>query len=144
MKKIKKYLHNPLLIFIFLANRNIFNWMNDKLYLKLKYYICMGKRLNLENPETFNEKLQWLKLYDRNPKYTKMVDKYEVKEYVSQIIGKEYIIPTLGIYDNFEEIDFDKLPNQFVMKCTHDSGGNIICKNKQELDYHDAKKKIEK
>ena len=144
MNKLKKYMDNPLLIFNFLSNRNMLNWMDDELYLKIRYYICMGKKLNLKNPETFNEKLQWLKLYDRNPEYAKMVDKYEVKEYISQKIGKEYIIPTLGIYNNFEEIDFDKLPNQFVMKCTNDSGGNIICKNKQELNYHDARKKIEK
>ena len=78
--------------------------------------------MNIDNPTTFNEKLQWLKLYDRNPEYTKMVDKYEAKKYVSNIIGEEYIIPTLGVYNNFDEIDFAKLPKQFVIKCTHDSG----------------------
>ena len=104
--------------------------MDDKEYLKILYEIVMGKRLELDNPQTFNEKLQWLKLYDRNDEYTKMVDKYEVKKYVEDKIGKQYIIPTLGVWDRFEDIDFDKLPNKFVLKCTHDSGGVVICKDK--------------
>ena len=114
----------------------------DRIYLKILYKIKIGKELNLNNPKTFNEKLQWLKLYDRNPKYTKMVDKYEAKKYVASIIGDKYIIPTLGIYDNFNQINFDELPEQFVIKCTHDSGGLVICKNKFELDIKFAKKKI--
>lgn len=104
----------------------------------------MRKKLNLENPETFNEKLQWLKLYDRKPEYSKMVDKYEVKEYVANIIGEEYIIPTIGVYDNFEDINFDLLPNQFVIKCTHDSGSTIVCKNKEDFNINIAKEKIDK
>lgn len=102
----------------------------------------MGKKLNLKNPQTYNEKLQWLKLYDRKPEYIKMVDKYEVKEYVASIIGKEYTIPTLGVWEKFEDIDFEKLPNQFVLKCTHDCGGLVICKDKQNLDIASAKEKI--
>ena len=93
--------------------------MSDKAYLKLRYNCIMGKKLNLDNPVTYNEKLQWLKLYDRKPEYTKMVDKYEAKKYVADIIGEEYIIPTLGVWDNVNDIDFDTLPNQFVLKCTH-------------------------
>ena len=122
-----------------LSNKNIIN-ISDKQYLVLMGKVRMNKKMNIENPKTFNEKLQWLKLYDRNPEYTKMVDKYEAKKYVSEIIGDEYIIPTLGIYNNFDEIDFEKLPNQFVMKCTHNSGGNIICKDKGHFDYKFARK----
>ena len=118
--------------------------MDDDTYLKLKYKACLGKVLHLDNPQTFNEKLQWLKLYDRKPEYTTMVDKYAVKKYVADIIGEEYIIPTLGVWNHFDEIDFDKLPNQFVLKCTHDSGGIVICRDKNKLDLKSAKKKIEK
>jgi len=114
----------------------------DKLYLKYKFYKKMKKQLNLDNPQTFNEKLQWLKLYDRNPEYTKMVDKYEVKKYVAEKIGEEYIIPTLGVWNKFEDIDFERLPNQFVLKCTHDSGGVVICKDKSTFDFNAANKKL--
>lgn len=103
----------------------------------------MRKKLNLKTPQTFNEKLQWLKIYDRKPIYTTMVDKYEVKNYVADKIGDEYIIPTLGVWDSFDEIDFDSLPDQFVLKCTHDSGGLVICKDKSKLNKEKAKKKIE-
>lgn len=102
----------------------------------------MGIRLNLKNPQTFNEKLQWLKLYDRNPEYTKMVDKYEVRKYIAEKIGEEYLIPFLGVWDRFDDIDFDKLPDQFVLKCTHDSGGVVICKDKSKLDIEETRKKI--
>ena len=129
---------------LWLCNKNFFWFLSDKTYLKLKYRIVVGKKLDLKNPKTFNEKLQWLKLYDRKPIYTTMVDKYEAKKFVASIIGEEYIIPTLGVYNHFDEIDFDKLPNQFVIKCTHDSGGVVIVKDKEELDIEKAKKKIEK
>ena len=104
----------------------------------------MGYKLNLDTPQTFNEKLQWLKLYDRNPDYTKMVDKYEVRKYIKEKIGEEYLIPLIDVYDKFDDIDFDKLPNQFVIKCTHDSGGLVICKDKNNLHVKAAKKKINK
>ena len=116
----------------------------DKMYIKLKFYSRMGRFPDLKNPKTFNEKLQWLKLYNRNPEYTRMVDKYEAKKYVADIIGEEYIIPTLGVWDKFDDIDFDKLPDQFVLKCTHDSGGLVICRDKSKLDKDAARKKIEK
>lgn len=140
--QIKKLLKDPARLFLTLGHREMFNWMNDKTYLKIIYRICMKKKLNLDNPKTFNEKLQWLKLYDRNPEYTNMVDKYEVKKYVADKIGEEYIIPTLGVWDKFEDIDFDKLPDQFVLKCTHDSGGLVICKDKSKLDIEKAGRKI--
>ena len=110
--------------------------------MKLLYRERIGQKLNLSNPKTFNEKLQWLKLHDRKSIYTTMVDKYEVKKYVANIIGKKYIIPTLGVYDSFDEIDFDILPNQFVIKCTHDSGGIVIVKDKKILNIEEARKKI--
>lgn len=116
----------------------------DKLYLKIKFYCRMGKRLNLKNPQTFNEKLQWLKLYGRRPIDTVLSDKYAVKEYITKTIGPEYVIPLLGVWDKFDDIDFDKLPNQFVLKCTHDSGGIVICKDKSKMDKKAAKKKLEK
>ena len=114
----------------------------DALYLKLRYWKVFHKPLNLKKPKTFNEKLQWLKLYDRKPEYTRMVDKYEAKQYVAERIGEEYIIPTLGVWDSFDEIDFDSLPNQFVLKCTHDSGGLVICTDKTKLDLEKARRRI--
>lgn len=118
------------------------NWMPDKPYLYLLYWARMGKRLNLKNPQTFNEKQQWLKLYNRKDEYTAMVDKYEAKKYIASIIGEEYVIPTLGIWDRFEEIDFSQLPKQFVLKCTHDSGCFVICRDKDSLDIAEARDKI--
>lgn len=113
---------------------NLCDEMEDSEYLKFQYRRIMGKELNLENPRTFNEKLQWLKLNDRRPEYTQMVDKYAVKDYVAKTIGKQYIIPTIGVWDRVEDIDFKSLPNKFVLKCTHDSGGLIICKDKNQLN----------
>lgn len=143
IKKIIKYLIYPKGILIFLASKN---WIKieDKKFLEEQFRFKMKYRLNLEHPKTFNEKLQWLKLYDRKDIYTKMVDKYEVKKYVASIIGEEYIIPTLGVYNKFEDINFSQLPNQFVIKCTHDSGGIVICKNKETFNFKQAKKKLEK
>lgn len=115
----------------------------DALYLKLLFRYKMKKKLNLEKPETYSEKLQWLKLYDRRPEYVRMVDKCEAKHYVAERIGKEYIIPTLGVWNSFDEIDFSALPDQFVLKCTHDSGGLVICADKSKLDIAKAKAKIE-
>lgn len=112
--------------------------------LKIRFYGRMGKKLNLKNPKTYNEKLQWLKIYDKNPEYIKMVDKYDVKEYVASVLGEEYIIPTIGVWDKFDDIDFSKLPDQFVLKCTHDSGGLVICTDKSKLDMKKAKEKINK
>ena len=117
--------------------------MNDKEYLEKMFKSRFGYSLDWDNPRTYNEKLQWLKLNDRNPDYIMMVDKYEVKQYVASKIGEEYIIKTLGVWNHFDEIDFEELPNQFVLKCTHDSGGLVICTDKSALDIPAAKKKIE-
>ena len=124
------------------AAKGLFKCLPDKQYLKLVYWARIGKRLNLNNPQTFNEKIQWLKLYDRRHEYIRMVDKYEVKKYVADIIGEQYIIPTSGVWENFDSIDFESLPQQFVLKCTHDSGGVFICNDKSKFNIEDARKKI--
>lgn len=138
-----KYIKKPYLIPLGMQNHGMGWIVPDALYLKCKFYNELGYRLNLKAPSTFNEKLQWLKLYDRRPIYTKMVDKYEVKQYVADIIGEEFIIPTLGVWDEFDDIDFEALPDQFVLKCTHDSGGLVICKDKSKFDVDEARTKIQ-
>lgn len=140
-KKILNVIKQPSLILLKLDKMNLIR-LSDKKFIEYRFLSEMGYKLNLKNPKTFNEKLQWLKLYDRNPEYTKMVDKYEVREYIKEKIGEEYLIPLIGVYDKFDDIDFDKLPNQFVIKCNHDSGGLIICKDKNRLDIETARKKI--
>lgn len=127
-----------------LRSRGFYSWVSDERFLKQLYFERMHCTLDLENPKSFNEKLQWLKLHDCNPEYTRMVDKCEAKRYVAERIGEEYIIPTLGVWNCFDEIDFDKLPEQFVLKCTHDSGGNVIVRDKHALDLKQARKKISK
>lgn len=118
--------------------------LSDRSFLELQFRCIVGKQLDLKDPKTFNEKLQWLKLYDRRPEYTTMVDKYAVKGYVSNIIGAEYIIPTIGVWNSPEDIEWELLPKQFVLKCTHDSGGLVICKNKAMLDKRSAINKLNK
>ena len=116
---------------------------NEIKYLKKIFRYRMGEELDLINPKSFNQKIQWLKLYDRNPKYTKLVDKYEVKFIVDRILGTGYTFPTIGVWSHFSDIDFNELPNEFVLKCTHDSGGVVICKNKIDFDKSAAKKTLE-
>ncbi len=143
MSKLKGVKQIPRRVIKSFIRRGYFNWLNDKAYLKMEFYLRMGYKLNLKHPQTYNEKLQWLKLYDRKDIYTIMVDKCEVKKYVSSVIGEQYIIPTLGVWERFEDIDFEKLPKQFVLKCTHDSGGLVICKDKSTLNLEVIKTKIE-
>lgn len=113
--------------------------LSDKQYLSIKYRMHFGYWMNWKSPKTFNEKLQWLKIFDRQSRYIPLVDKYEVKKDVSHIIGEDYIIPTYGVWDTFDDIDFSELPNQFVLKCTHDSGSIIICKDIDNFDKQKAK-----
>ena len=113
---------------------NLTKFLPDSIYLRFRFFQRMGHWPHLNNPRTLSEKLQWLKLYDRNPKYVSMVDKVEAKKYVAEIIGNQNVVPTYGIYESVDEIDFDSLPNQFVLKCTHDSGGIFICKDKLLFD----------
>lgn len=116
----------------------------DDEFIAEQYFLHLGQKLDLEKPVTFCEKIQWLKIHDRDPKYNLMVDKFEAKIYVAKIIGEEYIIPSYGVWDNFDAIDFDALPNQFVLKCTHDSGGIVIVKDKGKFDARKARQLLEK
>ena len=143
MNELKKYIKYPPNILLFLDRKGIIR-LDDKRYLRYLYKSNLEKNLNIDNPQTFNEKLQYLKLYDRKDIYTKMVDKYEAKKYAGDIIGNQYIIETLGVWDKFEDIDFEKLPSEFVLKCTHDSGGVIVCSNKKKIEKKEIKKKMEK
>lgn len=132
-------------IFDALNYRKMLNWIPDKIFLKAAFRARFGRKLDLNNPKTFNEKLQWLKLYDRKPEYTKMVDKYLVRDYVKEKIGEEYLIPLLGVWENPEKINFDELPMQFVLKCNHNSGlGMCICKDKNSLDINKVKAELKK
>lgn len=119
-------------------------FLPDKIYLSLLFNAKMGRKIDWENPQTYNEKLQWLKIHDRNPFYTDLVDKYEIRKYIAETIGEDHLIPLIGVWDHFEDIDFASLPSQFVLKCTHDSGGLVICKDKGQLDIEAAREKIEK
>lgn len=143
LKRVIDSFKNPWVLGDFVLNFFAPLIKNDITFLKLKYYFIFHKKLNLDNPLSYNEKLQWLKVNCRNPQYTQMVDKIEAKKHVANIIGNEYIIPTLGIYNSFDEIDFAKLPHQFVIKCTHDSGGVVVCKDKNNLNLKTTKRIIE-
>lgn len=128
--------------FIRIARTGLLSWIPDEAFLRFMYLLMMGKRLHLKNPRTYNEKLQWLKIYDRKNEYTRMVDKYLVKELVKNKIGEEFVIPLLGVWDDASEIDYDKLPDQFVLKCNHDSGSTILCQDKSLFDRAAAEKKL--
>ena len=125
--------------------KNFLGFLPDKLYLSLRYRCQMGHWINWKNPKTFTEKLQWLKVYDYKPEYTKMVDKLAAKDYVASRIGEEYIIPTLGVWDRVEDIDWDSLPDQFVLKTTHGGGGGgvVVCSDKTHFDKAKAIKKLQ-
>ena len=145
MLSLKEYIANPKYMLFSLLSKIGF-WIPDKLYLQLLYFIMTGRRLDLKNPQTFSEKLQWLKLYDRQPAYTKMVDKYAVKDYVARIIGKDYVIPILGVWDKPDDVDFDSLPDQFVLKTTYGGGsvGVILCKDKSSFNVENARLLLKK
>ena len=125
-----------------LLYKYLLQFIPDILWIKVRFRVKLGYWPNLKNPRTCNEKLQWLKLHNKKPLYTQLVDKYEVRNYIKDKIGSDYLVPLLGKWDKFDDIDFDKLPNQFVLKCNHDSGGLIICKDKSSLNYKEAKKKL--
>lgn len=142
LKGILKYITDRDCRFRVNAIHGRYNDMPDEEYLKKLYKATMGKELDLDRPKTMNEKLQWLKLHDHNPLYHTLVDKCEAKAFVGDRIGYEHVIPTLGVWDSFDDIDFEKLPDQFVLKCTHDSHCNVICKDKAALNREEAKKTI--
>ena len=142
-RKIIKICTNLRLFLKYLGLTGIYSLLSDKNFCKLKYWIITGYSLNLDNPKGFCEKLQWLKLNDRRDIYTILVDKYKVRNYVSGIIGEKYLIPILGVWNRPEEIDFEKLPNQFVLKCNHNSGGGMcVCLDKTKLDINLVKRKL--
>ena len=138
---IKLMFKNPNVVLLFCWNK-IAPLVSDKLFLHVLFRLRMGYWMNFDNPQTFSEKLQWLKLNNKKAEYSRMVDKIEAKEYVKNIIGEDYIVPTISVYNSVEEIDWDALPNQFVIKCSHDSGGVVICKDKSKLNVHNAKNKL--
>ena len=142
--KVSKLFTDPQARFSYLNRKGLYKNMSDEEFLRKAFKLRMGYELDLDDPKTFCEKLQWLKLYDRRPEYTTMVDKYEVKKYVSERIGEKYVIPLLGVWDRFDDIDFDSLPDQFVLKCTHASGGSVVCRSKSGFDVSAARGKIER
>lgn len=143
MQSIINYIKYPKRIVIGIIKRTHFLY-SDSLYLRMRYRIEMKRKLNLKNPRTFNEKIQWLKIYDRNPFYTTLVDKVKVKEFVSKTIGEQYVIPTIGVWERFQDIDFDSLPERFVLKTNHSGGstGVVICKDKASFDKEKASIKL--
>ena len=137
------YFKHPEQVIFGLQDHGFGCFVPDKLYIKCMFLKSFGYPLDLHNPQTFNEKLQWLKLYDRKPCYSEMVDKISAKNYIGKIIGEQYIVPSLGQWNTFHEIDFNQLPDKFVLKCNHDSGGIVICKSKEEFDYKNAESIIQ-
>ena len=142
LQKMRQYLHK---LAAFLWHRRLIQYfIPTELYLSVQYKNYMGKSLNLKHPQTFNEKLQWLKIYDRNPKYTNLVDKYEVRNYIARTIGEKFLIPIYGVYQNYEDIEFDRLPEEFVLKPNHTSGDVYICRNKSDINHCQLKRMVKR
>lgn len=145
MRKVKTAWKDKTIRFNVLVKLGVTNILSDKMFLSLKYKNAFGRKLSLSNASSFNEKLQWLKLYDRRPEYTIMVDKYKVRGHIANMIGEQYLIPLIGVWDSPDEIDFDALPDQFALKCNHNSGtGMCICSDKAKLDISSVKKELRK
>lgn len=140
--QIIKYIKEPYRVIASTKLQKYMKMVPDKMYLKCLYRTKLNEKLDLKEPQNFNEKLQWLKLNDHNPLYIEMVDKYAAKKYVASKIGEEYIIKTYGVWNDIDDINFDVLPNRFVIKCTHDSAGLVICKDKNSFDLLGAKSKL--
>lgn len=143
-KKVHRYLKSPYYAFGDDLMKTHPRWMSDKYFIKVFWKRMMSYPLDLKHPKTFNEKLQWMKLYDRNPLYTNLVDKLKVKAWVADKIGSEHVIPTLAVYNSVDDIRLEELPDQFVLKCNHDSGGVVLCRDKSEFDLDAAKEKLKK
>lgn len=138
----KNFILNPDLRFSYMTKLGFHKSMSDERFVRKSFELRMGKKVNLENPVTLNDKLQWLKLHDRRPIYTIMADKYRAREYITEKIGSEYTVPLYGVWKNVDDIDFDSLPDSFVIKCNHDCGGLSICRDKNTFDVESAKKKL--
>jgi len=139
MRPLKKL---PGRIILYILRTKASQIIPDKPYLRIRYWAQLGKKLNLDHPQTFNEKLQWLKLHHRNPDYTMMADKYSVRKYVADTVGEKYLVPLIGVWNRWDDINFSALPNRFVLKCTHDCGGMVICRDKSKFDIQQAKRII--
>ena len=145
MQSISHYIKHPSNIATGIFTRTC-KWLPDKPYLQILYFLHFGKFINLKNPHTISEKLQWLKLYNQRPEYAQMVDKYAAKQFAAAKIGAEHIIPTFGVWDRLKDIEFDNLPDSFVLKTTHSAGctGVVICKNKNDFNIKKAIRKLNK
>lgn len=144
LSKITKVINNPKLLIVYLGSKGYFKKIPDRKYLEILHEVRMGETLDFKNPQSFNQKLQWLKLYDRRPEYKNMTDKYEVRKFVATKIGEEYLIPLLGVWDNYEDINFEDLPVKFALKCTHDSGSTIICDKNKGINHKKLKRFFQK
>lgn len=145
INKFKKFMNNREYRQMVCLYNHLFDFMPDKAYLKRVCQVKLGYSPDLDNPQSFNEKTQFLKLYDRKNEYSKYVDKVEVKQIISKKFGEEYVIPTIGVWDNPEKIDFDALPDKFVLKCNHNSGrGMCICTDKANLKMNQVIKDLKK
>jgi hypothetical protein len=142
LKKISNLLVSRTERFVLLSHRGFLNFLPSKLFVRIAYKVYVKRKLNLKNPVLFNEKLQWLKIHNRDPLYNRLVDKYEVREYIKETIGENHLVPLIGVYQSIEDIPWEELPNRFVLKCTHGSSFNIICRDKSKLDITEAKKKL--
>lgn len=140
IQKIKRILGRNVIEFFYRS----LGFLSDEKYLRILFRLRMGRKLDLDNPKTFCEKLQWLKIHGREEIYTTMADKYLAKQFIAGKIGERYVVPLLGVWDRFDDIDFDALPDKFVLKCNHDSGSAIICRDKTKLDKENARKILEK
>lgn len=142
--KVEPFFRHSRILLCHALKRGLFNWMPDEQYLKFIWLIRMGYPLHLDDPKTYNEKIQWLKLHDHNPQYTIMADKFEAKQFIAERVGDEYVVPNYGVWNSFEEIDFDKLPEQFVLKTTHDNDSVFIVKDRDTFDRSIAKRLLTK
>lgn len=144
LNRAARFFTDPFLRFNTFTYLGLYNKLTDEEFIRKSYKVFAGKEIDLDAPVTYNEKLNWLKLYDRRPEYTMMVDKYAVKEFVASRVGAEHVVPALGVWDRFEDIDFDALPDRFVLKCTHDSGGIVICRDKAHFNKQAARRLLER
>ena len=144
LRSLKRYLTDSDYRWQFNATKGLYNHVSDEKYLARKFKLSLGYDMDFKNPVTYNQKLQWIKVYDHDPEYTRMVDKYTAKDYARERIGEEYIIPTLGVYERAEDIDFDALPKSFVLKCTHDSHGVVVVRDSSKMDPDKVRKTLAK
>ncbi len=145
LKILKNIIKNPRILFSYANALGLFKWLSDEAHIKLMWWVVIGTKLDLDNPRSFNEKLQWIKLYDRQEKYTMMADKYLVRNFIKEKIGEQYLVPLLGVWDKAEDIDFSELPNQFVLKCNHNSGtGMCFCHDKDKLNIAEVRSELTK